>query len=68
MQADKIRLYRANKATPTAGQTNSQTAQTDGQTEQTKTKRYKNAYFVKKAETQKPRQIQADTMKTPKRM
>ena len=53
---------------PTDRQTDSQTAQMDGQTEQTKTKRYKNALFVKKAETQKPRQTQTDTMKTPKRM
>ena len=38
---------------PTDGRMDSRTAQTDSQTEQTKTKRYKNVYFVKKAETLK---------------
>lgn len=76
MQADEIRLYRANKATQTDnpnsrtdGQPNSlNQQQTAGQIEQTKTKHYKNALFVKETETLKPRQTQTETMKTQKRM
>ena len=49
-------------------QTDSPTAQTAGQREQTKRKRYKNTLFVKETETQKPRQTQTETSKTQKQM